>query len=183
MFPKSLIFEETEVRIVPRESIDGRAFYVSRDGKKSCNIMPSGIVRKGRATPSTCANSKIHYDANRKQRYLQYKEVLGRGKHILVSHAVWLAWSGKPIPEGYQIHHLNGITTDNRIENIICLEPKDHRRYDAVQRSLRMSGRLDNMSSDEILSVTQMYFLDLRPLDERMKDEPLRDFDPFIEQD
>ena len=165
----SFIFEETEVRIVPRESIDGRAFYVSRDGKKGCNIMPSGMVRKCNATPSTNANSKRHYDAVRKQHYLQYKNVFGSGKHIYVSHAVWLAWSGKPIPEGHQMHHLNGIVTDNRLENLICLSRAEHRRYDAVQRALRMSGRLETMTSEEILAVTQQYVLDGLTINERMK--------------
>ena len=124
--------------------------------------MPSGMVRKCNATPTTCENCKVHSNAVRKQRYLQYKNVLGSGKHILVSRAVWLAWSGKPIPKGYQMHHLNGITTDNRLENIVCLSRAEHRRYDAVQRCLRMSGRLATMTSEEILSVTQKYILDPR---------------------
>ena len=167
---------------MPRESIDGRAFYVSRDGKKGCNIMPSGAVKKCNATPSTCENCKVHSNAVRKQRYLMYKDVFGHHKHIYVSHAVWLAWSGKPIPKGYQIHHLNGITTDNRLENIVCLSRAEHRRYDAVQRCLRKAGRLATMTSEEILSVTQKYILDPRSLDERMKSEPFRDFNPFIER-
>ena len=165
----SFIFEETEVRIVPRESIDGRAFYVSRDGKKGCNVLPNGIVRKKNATTATTENCKVRYNANRKQKYLKYKHVLGSGKHIFVSHAVWLAWSGKPIPEGHQMHHLNGIVTDNRLENLICLSRAEHRRYDAVQRALRMSGRLETMTSEEILAVTQQYVLDGLTINERMK--------------
>ena len=167
----SFIFEETEVRIVPRESTDGSAFYVSRDGKKGCKIMTSGVVLKCNATPTTSANSKRHCDAVRKQHYLQYKNVPIRGKNILASHAVWLAWSGKPIPEGHQMHHLNGIVTDNRIENIVCLSRAEHRRYDAVQRALRMSGRLANMTSEQILAVTQQYVLDGLTINERMKND------------
>ena len=165
----TFIFEETEVRIVPRESTDGRAFYVSRDGRKGCYVKPNGVVRKCNATTSTTENCKIHSNAVRKQRYLQYKNVFGSGKHILVSHAVWLAWSGKPIPEGHQMHHLNGIVTDNRLENIICLSRAEHRRYDAVQRALRMSGRLKTMTPEEILAVTQQYVLDGLTINERMK--------------
>ena len=170
MFMKpSFIFEETEVRIVPRESIDGRAFYVSRDGKKGCNVLQNGIVRKKNAKPTTWPNCKDHSNAVRKQRYLTFHDALGHHRDILVSHAVWLAWSGKPIPEGHQMHHLNGIVTDNRLENLICLEPRDHHRYDAVQRALRMSGRLETMSSEEILAVTQQYVLDGLTINERMK--------------
>ena len=154
---------------MPRESTDGRAFYVSRDGKKGCNVLPNGIVRKCNATPSTCPNCKVRSNAVRKQRYFQYKNAWGNNKGILVSHAVWLAWSGKPIPEGHQMHHLNGITTDNRVENIICLSRAEHHRYDAVQRALRMSGRLETMTSEEILAVTQQYVLDGLTINERMK--------------
>ena len=172
MFMKpSFIFEETEVRIVPRESTDGRAFYVSRDGKKGCNVLQNGIVRKKNATTNTTENCKVRYNANRKQKYLTFHDVLGHHRDILVSHAVWLAWSGKPIPEGHQMHHLNGIVTDNRLENLICLSRAEHRRYDAVQRALRMSGRLDTMTSEEILAVTQKYILDGLTINERMKND------------
>ena len=165
----SFIFEETEVRIVPRESIDGRAFYVSRDGKKGCNVMKNGVIKKCNATATTSSNCTVHSNAIRKQRYLHYTSVFGERKHILVSHAVWLAWSGKTIPEGHQMHHLNGIVTDNRLENLICLSRAEHRRYDAVQRALRMSGRLETMTSEEILAVTQQYVLDGLTINERMK--------------
>ena len=171
MYPKSFIFEETEVRIVPRESIDGRAFYVSRDGKKGCNVMKNGVIKKCNATATTSSNCTAHSNAIRKQRYLHYTSAFGESKHILVSHAVWLAWSGKPIPEGHQMHHLNGIVTDNRIENLICLSRAEHRRYDAVQRALRMSGQLANLSSEEILAVTQQYVLDGLTINERMKEK------------
>ena len=162
-------FDGVEVRLVPRLSSDGRTFYVSRDGTKGCNVMPNGSIKNCNATPTTCPNSK--FDGGRKQHYLQFKDALGSHVNILVSHAVYLAWSGKPIPPGHQIHHLNGIVTDNRIENLICLSIPEHRRYDAVQRSLRMAGRLDRMTSAEILEVTQLYVIDHRTTDEIMEYE------------
>ena len=154
---KPFEFEGVEVRIVPRESIDGRTFHVSRDGTKGCNVMPNGTIKNCNATPVTCPNSK--YNGRRKQHYLQFKDVFGHHKPILAAHAVYIAWSGKPIPPGYQIHHLNGIVTDNRFDNLVCLSISEHRRYDAVQRSLRMAGRLDKMTSAEILEVTKQHIL------------------------
>ena len=131
-----LIFENVEVRIVPRESIDGRTFYVSLDGTKGCNVMPNGAIKKCNATPVTCSNSK--YNGTRKQHYLQFKHVFGRHKSILAAHAVYLAWSGKTIPPYHQIHHLNGIVTDNCLDNLLCVHFREHRLIsDARQKALK----------------------------------------------
>jgi hypothetical protein len=106
-------------------------------------------------TFESCPNSKNQHNARRKQRYLQLKNAFGHGKHILVSRAVYTAKSGQPVPEGHQVHHLNGITTDNRPENLVALSKPEHVRYNAIQRSLRVCGRLDSMTPDEILAETQ----------------------------
>ena len=43
-------------------------------------------------------------------------------EHVLV----WEKANGCYLPEGYVIHHLNGIKTDNRPENLTAVQPKDH---------------------------------------------------------
>ena len=128
-------FEGVEVRIVPRESIDGRTFYVSQDGTKGCNVMPNGSIKNCNDTPKTSPNSKD--DGRRKQHYLQFKDVFGYHKHILAAHAVYLAWSGKTIPPHHQIHHLTGIVIDNRFDNLQCLSVSEHRIADARQKALK----------------------------------------------
>lgn len=40
---------------------------------------------------------------------------------------VWEQANG-PIPEKWQVHHLNGIKTDNRIENLVAMSNADHHR-------------------------------------------------------
>lgn len=42
--------------------------------------------------------------------------------HILV----WEDHYSKPVPEGYDIHHVNGLKTDNRIQNLQCVEHSKH---------------------------------------------------------
>ena len=62
--------------------------------------------------------------------------------------------------ERYECHHLNGVTFDNRVENVIWLSRKEHRLFDTVQRALRMAGRdLSKMSREEIISITRKYKL------------------------
>ena len=43
-------------------------------------------------------------------------------EHILI----WEQTHGKPLPKGWIIHHLNGITSDNRPVNLVALPNKKH---------------------------------------------------------
>ena len=43
-------------------------------------------------------------------------------EHILI----WGKVHGKPLPEGWVIHHINGIPNDNRPENLVALPNKKH---------------------------------------------------------
>ena len=144
-------------KIVPRESIDGSTFHVPKDGSAGCRILPNGVRMTVNATPTTSANSKSPNNSNRKQRYLQYKHALGKDKHILVSHAVYLAWVG-PIPDGYVIDHLNGVTTDNRAENLEAITPQENVRRAKLLRVLRSIGRdPKQMSREELLEIFNHY--------------------------
>jgi len=49
----------------------------------------------------------------------------GRGHYEMEHRMVW-EWHNGKIPKGYIIHHLNGIKTDNRIENLVCIPTKKH---------------------------------------------------------
>ena len=40
--------------------------------------------------------------------------------------AVWEAFNGKTVPEGYVVHHINHDPSDNRIENLECMSRKKH---------------------------------------------------------
>lgn len=134
---KVLGFNGTQLHPVPREPDNGYRFYVSCDGEIGLRIAPDGLRTLIKGTPTTSANSKDPSNANRKQRYLQFKDAFGFHNPVLVSHAVYLAWSGQPIPPEHQIHHLNGIVTDNRIDNLLCVSISEHFRIaDVRQRAI-----------------------------------------------
>lgn len=46
-----------------------------------------------------------------------------------VHRLIWEDWYGKPVPKGYVIHHINGDKTDNRIQNLQCVESGVHTRF------------------------------------------------------
>ena len=58
------------------------------------------------------------------------------GKRDLEHRVVWKAANG-PIPRGMHVHHLNGVKTDNRIENLHLASNIDHQ---AIHRPERILG-------------------------------------------
>ena len=119
----------------PEEKVQ---FYVSDDGRWGLAIYPNGNENWKPVQTTTFPNSKDQKDAKRKQRYYQFRHAWGKNKGILTHHAVLLAYVGpRPVDElgrPYQSHHLNGITSDNRADNLCWVSIADHPRYDHRQK-------------------------------------------------
>ena len=111
--------------------------------------------------PQHTSGAKNKRNGGRKQIYYKMNDRYG---NILVHHAVALAFIGpRPVerlppstkfPAGrlhpYDCHHLNGITTDNRPENLIWLSKAEHQRFDnALAKGLILT--IDPRSTDEIM--------------------------------
>lgn len=57
-----------------------------------------------------------------------------KGEEFLFEHRiVWAKFHNRCIPKGWHIHHLNGVRTDNRPENLVALAPKNHPRRTLVE--------------------------------------------------
>lgn len=46
-------------------------------------------------------------------------------KQVRLHRGCWEAYNG-PIPDGHVVHHVNGNTLDNRIENLACMMNSEH---------------------------------------------------------
>ena len=54
------------------------------------------------------------------------------GTRIKEHQLVWIRHNKMPIPKGFIIHHLNGIRSDNRIENLQLFPSKLHQKLHAI---------------------------------------------------
>lgn len=70
----------------------------------------------------------------RGKRYYLYKGERYYSKGVKRLHRVVFEYYKGEIPEGYEVHHINEDTTDNRIENLALVERSLHARFTGKQR-------------------------------------------------
>jgi len=64
-----------------------------------------------------------------------YERISDRNRvKLLTHHAVWVGMTGQVVPEEYCVHHLNGVKTDNRPENLKLMLKSDHLREHTGRR-------------------------------------------------
>ena len=150
----SFSFNNVKVRYVGTNPENNISFYVNfgQGGVVGVRVYPDGRKVPANATPIKCGKSYAHGNAE----YLQFKNAFGTGKHILASHAVYIAWSKKnpqtegpnmpalhlyeKIPAGMTIDHIDGCTTNNFIGNLRCISLAINNRDGGFLRKLRNKG-------------------------------------------
>jgi len=65
---------------------------------------------------------------------------LTTNNRCLMHRYVWEKQNGK-IPLGWDIHHINGVKSDNRIENLECLPKSEHTRRYSPHNNQYTKGR------------------------------------------
>ncbi len=64
-----------------------------------------------------------------------------RQGYVPVHHIVIETNIGRPVPEGYVVHHINGKCTDNNLSNLDLMTESDHKSLHANKRGRCVHGK------------------------------------------
>ena len=109
----------------------GTAFWptgqqVRNGGGRFCSARCSQVAHRGPGSSSWRGGRLARPD-----RYVVMK--LSDGSREYEHRLIWAAAHG-PIPDGYEVHHVNGVRHDNRLENLLLLTVAEHRALHRAQR-------------------------------------------------
>lgn len=64
----------------------------------------------------------------RKRKYVRLRPAEDKKASIKISvhRLVWVAATGSYIPEGWEVHHIDGNPRNNAFSNLVCVHPTDH---------------------------------------------------------
>lgn len=105
----------------------GKKFYVDPSDIKRRTADFCSVKCYGQWASENRTRDKVGtWKGGKKLNGYGYMQILvGKNRYIFEHRLVWEKANGK-IPNGFIIHHLNGIKIDNRLENLICILRKEH---------------------------------------------------------
>ena len=159
--PTTLIYDGTEVRHISSakdKRHPARQLYISQHGD-GYSLSGRGL---GPITPFVCrTKERLLSGESRWTKLMQFKDF-----RIYVHRAVWMAWNElglNQIPKDYEIHHLNGIETDNCYDNLVCLTRGEHKVWDHHMHILRAKlGNLKALPYANLRSLQAMPTIELQ---------------------
>lgn len=80
------------------------------------------------------------------------------GEYIFEHHLVWERYHQRKLPKGWHIHHINGIKSDNRPENLLGLSGKKHSLIIPELHKTIRRLEIENEQIKRILENSQMAF-------------------------
>ena len=83
------------------------------------------ITKGERVVPTQKFNGRTYY-------LYESEKYFSKGRNRM-HREVWSYYNGS-IPKGFHIHHVNGVATDNRIENLNIVSEKLHLRFEGKKR-------------------------------------------------
>ncbi len=133
----SFLFNNVRVAYVGTNPENNISFYVNNG---QGGVIGVSVYPDGRKVLKNATTVKGYEYSHGNAGYLQFKDAFGHGKHILASHAVYMAWRKKEIPAGMTIDHIDGCTTNNYIVNLRCVSNAINNRDGGFLRKLRNKG-------------------------------------------
>lgn len=76
---------------------------------------------------------RIHHHKGYIAIHSSLRKPSGGPKYIYEHVLVWEKAHGK-VPQGWHVHHINGVKSDNRLENLVALSARDHARVFAIHQ-------------------------------------------------
>ena len=163
-YPSSLVYEDgTEVRLCPLEKTKGKPFYCSRDARFfSYRFSQSRGYYLREIKPSRYAVNTKYCSGGRKN-YLCIRQA-GSTCHMLMA-LTWVERLDTQTAMRLEVDHINGVATDNRVENLQWVTRKENEKRAVILRARRMVARQDNdpskdpknMKPEELLELFSKY--------------------------
>ena len=131
----------------------GNVRSVDREFKMSTKIIKGEFFKKRKGQKLKVGLSKVGY----------FHTSFGRGKTYRIHRAVWSAFNGYWPDPIMKINHINGIKTDNRIENLELVTHKENVVH-GIRTGLRKrvkNNRVDTiMLSEQDIKTIRLFFHD-----------------------